>query len=219
MRDAAFSVACAFVILQFMAHPAPQYVQRGKVPINPAPRKPRILLAACGSVAAIKFAKICECFSDRAEVKAVATLASLRFIDIASLPKNVDLYTDKHEWSYWGKVGDNALHIELHRWADLMVIAPLSANTLAKYLQLQIAGGICDNLLTCIVRAWDYSKPMFIAPGMNTLMWRNPFTKRHLMSVDELGVSLIPGNEAMAEPSQIYSTVILFLESRPLPLD
>ncbi|XP_039043666.1 probable phosphopantothenoylcysteine decarboxylase [Hibiscus syriacus] len=197
-----------------MEHPGPQYTQNGKAPINPALRKPRILLAACGSVAAIKFAKICECFSDWAEVKAVATPASLRFIDIASLPKNVDLYTDEYEWSCWEKVGDKVLHIELSRWADLIVIAPLSANTLAK-----IAGGISDNLLTCVVRAWDYSKPMFIATGMNTFTWRNPFTEKHLMSVDELGVCFIPGGDAMAEPSEIHSTVRLFLESRPLPLN
>lgn len=90
---------------------------------------------------------------------------------------------------------------------------------------LQIAGGLCDNLLTCVVRAWDYSKPLFVAPAMNTFMWKNPFTERHLMSIDELGISLIPpvtkklacgdyGNGAMAEPSLIYQTVRLFCESR-----
>ena len=45
------------------------------------------------------------------------------------------------------------LHIELRRWADVLLLAPLSANTLAK-----AAGGLCDNLLTCVVRAWDFSK-------------------------------------------------------------
>lgn len=49
------------------------------------------------------------------------------------------------------------LHIDLRRWADLMVIAPLSANTLAK-----LAGGLCDNLLTCVVRAWDFEKPLLV---------------------------------------------------------
>lgn len=115
-----------------MAHPGPQYMERGKVPMGPPRRKPRILLGACGSVAAVQIARICHCFSEWAEVKAVATPTCLRFIDIASLPDNVELYTDEHEWSSWGKVGDNVLHIELHQWADLMVIAPLSANTLAK---------------------------------------------------------------------------------------
>ncbi|TKY65578.1 Phosphopantothenoylcysteine decarboxylase [Spatholobus suberectus] len=58
------------------------------------------------------------------------------------------VYCDKHEWQIWNGIGDPVLHIELCRWADIMVIAPLSANTLGK-----IAGGLCDNLLTCIVRA------------------------------------------------------------------
>ncbi|KAK3405021.1 hypothetical protein EUGRSUZ_K01291 [Eucalyptus grandis] len=194
--------------------------ERGLLPTNGAPRKPRILLAASGSVAAIKFANLCHCFSEWAEVKAVATKASLHFIDRASLPRDVVLYTDEDEWSSWSKIGDSVLHIELRRWADIMIIAPLSANTLGK-----IAGGLCDNLLTCIVRAWDYTKPLFVAPAMNTFMWNNPFTERHLMTVDELGISLIPpvskrlacgdyGNGAMAEPSHIYSTVRLFYESR-----
>lgn len=50
------------------------------------------------------------------------------------------------------------IHIELRRWADMLVIAPLSANTLAK-----IAGGLCDNLLTCVVRAWDFGKPLLVS--------------------------------------------------------
>lgn len=98
------------------------------------PRKPRVLLAASGSVAAIKFGNLCHCFSEWAEVKAVASRASMHFIDKAAIPKDVPLYTDEEEWSSWGKIGDNVLHIELRRWADVMVIAPLSANTLGKVI-------------------------------------------------------------------------------------
>ncbi|KAF7830373.1 putative phosphopantothenoylcysteine decarboxylase [Senna tora] len=188
--------------------------------VRTATRKPRILLAASGSVASVKFANLCHCFSEWAEVKAVATEASLHFIDRTAIPNNVDLYTDEDEWSSWKKLGDGVLHIELRRWADIMIIAPLSANTLGK-----IAGGLCDNLLTCIVRAWDFSKPLFVAPAMNTFMWNNPFTERHLISIDELGINLIPpvpkrlacgdyGNGAMAEPATIFSTVRLFFESK-----
>ncbi|XP_066167235.1 phosphopantothenoylcysteine decarboxylase isoform X1 [Oryza sativa Japonica Group] len=147
----------------------------------PHPSKPRVLLAASGSVAAIKFESLCRSFSEWAEVRAVATKASLHFIDRTSLPSNIILYTDDDEWSTWKKIGDEVLHIELRKWADIMVIAPLSANTLAK-----IAGGLCDNLLTCIVRAWDYSKPLFVAPAMNTFMWNNPFTSRHLETINLL---------------------------------
>ncbi|CAB4287253.1 unnamed protein product [Prunus armeniaca] len=75
-------------------------------------------------------------------------------------------------------MGDSVLHIELRCWADIMVIASLSANTLSKATasceELQkaekIAKGLCDNLLTCVVHAWDYSKPFFVAPAMNTLL-------------------------------------------------
>lgn len=116
------------------------------------------------------------------------------------------------------------MHIDLRRWADVMVIAPLSANTLAK-----LAGGLCDNLLTCVVRAWDFQKPLLVrwwwccahwhavaqvAPAMNTLMWDNPFTARHLATLTELGVQVIPpiskrlacgdvGSGAMQEPEVI----------------
>ncbi|KAI3773570.1 hypothetical protein L1987_48100 [Smallanthus sonchifolius] len=171
-------------------------------------RKPRILLAASGSVAAIKFGNLCRCFSDWAEVNAVATQAALNFIDRTTLPEDVVHYSDEDEWSSWSKIGDRVLHIELRQWADIM-----------------IAGGLCDNLLTSIIRAWDYEKPIFVAPAMNTYMWTNPFTKRHLMAVDELGITLVPpvskrlacrdsGTGAMAEPSVIFSTIRLFMESR-----
>jgi hypothetical protein len=53
---------------------------------------------------------------------------------------------DEEEWRDWGVVGDPIMHIELRRWADCLVVAPLSANTLAK-----LAQGLCDNLLTCVV--------------------------------------------------------------------
>ncbi|XP_071692858.1 phosphopantothenoylcysteine decarboxylase-like [Rutidosis leptorrhynchoides] len=195
---------------------------REPVQVNNGGRKPRILLAATGSVAAIKFGNLCSCFADWADVRAVATQAALHFIDRTSFTKDLILYTDEDEWSTWSKIGDTVLHIELRRWADIMVIAPLSANTLGK-----IAGGLCDNLLTSIIRAWDYEKPIFVAPAMNTFMWTNPFTERHLMLIDELGITLIPpvskrlacgdsGTGAMAEPSLIFSTVRLFLESQPI---
>ncbi|KAL5697987.1 phosphopantothenoylcysteine decarboxylase [Ranunculus cassubicifolius] len=184
------------------------------------PSKPRILLAASGSVASIKFGSLCHSFSEWAEVKAVATKSSLHFIDKLSLPRDMVFYTDEDEWSSWKKIGDSVLHIELRKWADVMVIAPLSANTLGK-----IAGGLCDNLLTCIVRAWDFEKPLFVAPAMNTYMWSNPFTAQHLDLINGLGITLIPpvikrlacgdyGNGAMAEPSLINSTVMISLKSQ-----
>ena len=66
----------------------------------------------------------------------------------------------------------------VRRWADVLLIAPLSANTLGK-----LAGGLCDNLLTCVARAWDLRdgrKRMLVAPSMNTDMWEHPLTARQL---------------------------------------
>ncbi|CAM6094235.1 unnamed protein product [Calypogeia fissa] len=180
-------------------------------------RRPRILLAASGSVAAIKFGILAQSLCDWADVKAIATKSALHFIDRASLPTSVTLYTDEEEWSSWNKIGDEVLHIELRRWADALVIAPLSANTLAK-----VAGGLCDNLLTCVVRAWDFQKPLFVAPAMNTFMWDSPFTRRHVASAQDLGITLISpiskklacgdiGNGAMEEPSMIDATLRMAL--------
>ncbi|KAH7277362.1 hypothetical protein KP509_39G047100 [Ceratopteris richardii] len=95
-------------------------------------QKPRILLAASGSLAAIKFGVLADSLSDWAEVRVVATKSALHFINRQSLPPSIKFYVDEDEWSSWGKIGDDVLHIELRKWADVMVIASLSANTLAK---------------------------------------------------------------------------------------
>lgn len=107
-------------------------VQESLVVHYSQPSRPRVLLAASGSVAAIKFESLCRSFSEWADVRAVATTSSLHFVDRSSLPSGIVLYTDDDEWSTWKKIGDEVLHIELRKWADVMVIAPLSANTLAK---------------------------------------------------------------------------------------
>ncbi|KAK6456367.1 uncharacterized protein RJT20DRAFT_135122 [Scheffersomyces xylosifermentans] len=76
------------------------------------------------------------------------------------------------------------LHNELRRWADIMLIAPLSANTLAK-----ISNGIADNLLTSIIRSWGPStsgqikKPILVAPAMNTFMYTHPITAKQLLLI------------------------------------
>src|SRR5262249_46614724 len=64
---------------------------------------------------------------------------------------------------------------------DVFLIAPLDANTLAK-----LAAGLCDNCLTCVWRAWERGRPVVLAPAMNTLMWENPLTRRHLLVLAEL---------------------------------
>src|SRR5260370_29904122 len=83
---------------------------------------------------------------------------------------------DEDEWpGHRYQRSDTVLHIELRRWADVLLIAPLDANPLAK-----LAAGLCDNCLTCVWRAWDVARPVVLAPAMNTLMWEHPATLRHL---------------------------------------
>jgi phosphopantothenoylcysteine decarboxylase len=153
----------------------------------------RILLGVTGSVAAIRTPKLFEVFSAAGhEVKIVATKASLYFFDSAQFPKGV-LHTDESEWpgvSYTR--GDAVQHVELRNWADVFVIAPVDANTLAK-----LAVGLCDNALTCVWRAWDMTRPVVLAPAMNTLMWQHPFTRRHLRSLGaDFGATHVPGHLA-----------------------
>src|SRR5262249_58188629 len=85
--------------------------------------------------------------------------------------------------------GDDVLHIELRKWADLLLIAPVDANTLAK-----LAGGLADNCLTCVYRAWDPARPVILAPAMNTLMWAHRLTAQHLLAIARnSGVPDLPG--------------------------
>jgi hypothetical protein len=73
------------------------------------------------------------------------------------------------------QVGDPVLHIELTRWADGLMVVPMSANCLAK-----AANGLCDDLLTCVLRAWPPQKPLLLAPAMHHLMWQHPFNQTHI---------------------------------------
>jgi phosphopantothenoylcysteine decarboxylase len=152
----------------------------------------RLLLGVTGSVAAIRtpalFATLRAAGHD---VRVVATSPSLYFFDPAELgqtegePAEVTtdgpLFRDRDEWpgTRYHR-GDEVLHIEFRKWADVFIIAPLDANTLAK-----CALGLSDNFLTCIFRAWDFAKPVILAPAMNTLMWNSPVSLRHLRQLLE----------------------------------
>lgn len=151
-----------------------------------------ILIGATGSVAATRVPTLVDSLTSRGHtVRVVATAAATHFFDIAERDaKSISL--DEDEWPASGYTrGDTVLHIELRNWADAFLIAPLDANTLAK-----LVAGLCDNALTCVWRAWDWNKPVVLAPAMNTMMWLNPLTRKHLRSlaadfgVDEISVDL-----------------------------
>ena len=140
----------------------------------------RILLGVTGSVAAMRTPLLVGALAEAGhEVKVLATEPARYFFDAAELPSGV-LHTEADEWPRRAagtpfQREDPVLHIELRRWAELLLIAPLDANTLAK-----LALGLADNALTCVWRAWDPERPCLLAPAMNTLMWDHPLTRWHL---------------------------------------
>ncbi|MFO0937788.1 MAG: flavoprotein [Gemmataceae bacterium] len=141
----------------------------------------RVLLGITGSVAAVKTPELEVALRHAGyEVRIIATESALYFFDTADL--HDPLIRDKDEWPGTRyQRGDAVQHIELRKWADAFVIAPLDANTLAK-----MANGLCDNALTCVWRAWDFAKPIIVAPAMNTFMWQHPLTRQHLRTLGML---------------------------------
>jgi phosphopantothenoylcysteine decarboxylase len=135
----------------------------------------KIVLGVTGSVAAIRTPALFEALRAQHEVRVVLTQAAEYFFDVTAIPP-AQLTRDGDEWpGERYRRDDPVQHIELRRWADVLVIAPLDANTLAK-----LAAGLADNCLTCVWRAWDPQRPVLLAPAMNTLMWQHPLTRRHL---------------------------------------
>lgn len=137
--------------------------------------KPNILLGVTGSVATLLLPKLKTELEKIGNLKIVTTKPGQFFVEkaiggcISAMQTTFPVMVDEDEWK-WQKKGDEVLHIELAKWADVVVIAPLSANTLSK-----LARGACDNLLTSIIRALPVYKPLVIAPAMNTEMWDKQF--------------------------------------------
>jgi phosphopantothenoylcysteine decarboxylase len=180
-----------------------------------------IIHGLTGSVATIITHKFCDAYQEH-NVKWVQTESAKNFEpdfythispnteSIYSILRSSQ-YDDQDEWSIYNQ-HQKVLHIELVDWADCLVIAPCSANTLSK-----IANGLADNLISCVARAWDFNKRFIIAPSMNTRMWEHPVTQTHIDIIQSWGVILIePQNKmlfcgstgvgAMADVTKIVET-------------
>ena len=166
----------------------------------------KILLGVTGSIAAYKTAVLTRLLVKAgAEVKIVMTSAAKDFVtplSLSTLSKNPVL-TDLAENDSW------ANHVMLGRWADVMLIAPLSCNTLAK-----MATGFCDNLLMAVYLS--ATCPVVVAPAMDEDMWQHSTTKKNLDTLKTFGNHIIPvengelasglvGEGRMAEPESIVS--------------
>ncbi|NTD99781.1 bifunctional phosphopantothenoylcysteine decarboxylase/phosphopantothenate--cysteine ligase CoaBC [Agrobacterium tumefaciens] len=167
-----------------------------------------IILGVCGSIAAYKSAFLVRLLVKAgANVKVILTPDGANFITpltLATLSKN-PVYTQyfEKETGVWSN------HVELGLWADLIIIAPISANTLAK-----LANGICDNLLTAVYLSAKCN--VYVAPAMDLDMWKHETTQNNIQKIKIFGNTLIePGNGElasglygagrMAEPEEIVS--------------
>ncbi|MGB3007514.1 MAG: bifunctional phosphopantothenoylcysteine decarboxylase/phosphopantothenate--cysteine ligase CoaBC [Chitinophagaceae bacterium] len=168
----------------------------------------KILLGITGSIAAYKsIILLRQLIKAGAEVKVIMTPSAKDFVTPLTLgtlsgnPVLIDMF-DEQSWSN---------HVMLGRWADLMLIAPLSCNTLAK-----MANGQCDNLL--LTTYLSATCPVIVAPAMDEDMWHHPTTNENLKKIENFGNKIIPvekgdlasglvGDGRMAEPEQIIDFI------------
>jgi phosphopantothenoylcysteine decarboxylase / phosphopantothenate---cysteine ligase len=179
----------------------------------------RILVGITGGIAAYK---VCDALSTLAkagaQVRAILTRGAHEFITpltVTTLSRH-PAYTDAE---FWQPVHSRPLHIELGEWADVLLIAPLTANTLAK-----LRMGLADNLLTNTVLASNC--PILLAPAMNTEMWNQPVTQQNWQQVLsgsrfhglDPGSGLLAcdrvGTGRMAEPERILAHVESILHTQ-----
>src|SRR5688572_26832552 len=179
----------------------------------------RIVLGVTGGIAAYKAAELVRLLvRDGTRVQAVMTPAACGFITPVTLQalSGQPVFTDM--WD--ARVPDNMAHIELSRAAELIVVAPATADFLAK-----LAHGLADDLLStlCIAREC----PLLVAPAMNRQMWENPATRRNVEQLARDGVTILgpaSGDQAcgetgmgrMLEAQQIYDEIASFLQPKML---
>lgn len=165
-----------------------------------------IILGVCGSIAAYKSAILVRfLIKAGANVKVILTPEACNFITpltLATLSKN-PVYTQYFE----PETGVWSNHVELGLWADYMIIAPASANTIGK-----MANGLCDNLLTAVYLSAKC--PVYFAPAMDLDMWKHESTQNNIQQLQNFGNTIINPNNGelasglygagrMAEPEQI----------------
>lgn len=182
----------------------------------------KILLGVSGGIAAYKTASLVRLFIKAgAHVQVIMTPASKDFVTpltLSTLSKNPvysSFFNDDNEDAVWNN------HVELGLWADLMLIAPATANTMSK-----MASGNCDNLL--IATYLSAKCPVYFAPAMDLDMYKHPSTISSFNALKQFGNVMIPaesgelasglsGEGRMAEPENIVAFLEADLESK-LPL-
>ena len=151
--------------------------------------KKNVILGITGSVATVMFFKLVqELERNDFQVKVVTTKASWLFVlsVLFRKPKKIFKFLKIWESGFleftgaFSKEKGKVRHINLVKWADAMLIAPASANTISK-----IVHALADNFLTTIALAVPQNKKIFIAPAMNVNMWQNPFFQKNMEELDK----------------------------------
>lgn len=170
----------------------------------------RILLGVCGGISAYKSCELVREFQRRGcEVRVIMTDAAQQFVTKVTFEALTGSTT------YTDLFGDGAFgtaHIEVAKWADAVVIAPLTANTLSRLVQ----GGASDFLSTAMLA---FRGPMFLAPAMNTGMWEHPAVQNNIETIQSRGAHILPpgsgelacgdvGAGRMMEPADIARQVL-----------
>ena len=189
--------------------------------MSPSTDRPlRVLVLMSGSIAAFKVVQLISRLVQApvgAEVEVVMTSAARAFIGEASL----EGLTGRRVRSDTFAAGDHMDHIRLVRWADVVLAAPCTANTLNK-----LALGIGDDLVGTLFLAHDFSKPWLIAPAMNTRMYEHPTTRGSLERLRGMGCTIVEGGSGalacgeigagrLAEPEVLLEAVLRAAQRPP----
>lgn len=171
----------------------------------------KVILAITGSIAAYKTPQLVRLLVKAgASVQVIMTEAAADFVSPLALStvSQKEVYASVRQGAQWNN------HVALGRWADVLLIAPCSANTLAK-----MAHGLCDNMVQAVYLS--ACCPVFIAPAMDEDMWQHPATKANMATLHSFGHHLVPvghgelasglvGEGRMAEPEEITARLSSF---------
>ncbi len=169
-----------------------------------------VLYGISGGIAAYKSPEVVRALTKLGHsVRCVLTENAQRLVAPAALAAMSRATVTSSMWTPDGSMP----HIELPRWCDCLLIAPATADLLAK-----CALGLADDLLTTLFMAIEPSKPIIMAPAMNTVMWNKPIVRKHVAELRQAGVRFlepVPGElacgevgiGAMLEPEAIAAAV------------
>ena len=170
----------------------------------------KILLIICGGISAYKSLEIIRILKkNNAQVKTILTKSGKEFVTPLSI---TSLSHDKVYDDIFSVENETEMdHISLSRWADLVLVAPITANTISK-----LSTGLSDDLASTVMLASD--KDIFLTPAMNVRMWENPSTKENLNKLKKFGYKIIGpeigdmacgefGEGKMTEPEEIVKQI------------